>query len=59
MWNALVTRWEYVKVIGKSWWALVVVAYGSFWGLDAAMEKWNPFDLKAAWDANTTHLPSR
>jgi len=36
---------------------MVAAVYGAFWALDEAIEKWNPFDCKAWWDAHTTHLP--
>jgi hypothetical protein len=58
MFNALKARCLYAKSVGKSWWALVLGAYGIFWGLDSAVEKWNLLGLKIWWDAHTTHLPS-
>lgn len=59
MFNALKTRWEHTKTIGKTWWSLAAVLWAFFWAADAAIEKWDLFGLKVWWDENTTHLPTR
>lgn len=51
-------RGLHAKAIGKSWWSVLAALYAAFWGLDEAIEKWNPLRVKASWDAYTTHLPS-
>ena len=58
MFEALKARYFSAKNVGKKWWAFVFGAYGLFWLLDAAIEKWNVLGLKIWWDAHTQHLPS-
>jgi len=56
--NWFKTRWQHTKAIGKTWWFLLPASWAAFWGLDAAIEKWDLFGVKWWWDANTTHLPN-